>query len=128
MKKAKISPRDLTRHLREEAALIHDTELDDDGNVIYINKAEQLGRVVWRKALGWVEECIKDDGTIEKKDHPPQQWAITLIFDRVEGKAAQSVPDEMSRISVADKVSEISKNQISSLTDAVVEAALDGDS
>ena len=94
---------------------MHSTIADENGNLQAINNLEALARSVWTYALGR-EEKLRD-GKIKK--HLPSQWAIGVLFDRLEGKVVpQSTPDkDINGPTVADKVSELGKKTINELDD-----------
>ena len=105
----------LTLHLRQLSAEAH--SIADDGDVI--TKAEAMALLLWNYALGW-EEADPDDPekTIQ---HKPQQWAISLIYDRLEGKAPTAIEDMSGTMTTADKVSELAKNNLNAMALTVVE-------
>lgn len=90
--------------------------ITDDGTVI--TKAEAMAMLLWNYALGW-EEADPDDPKKTIK-HKPQQWAISLIYDRLEGKAPSAVEDTSGTMTAADKVSELAKNNLNAMAVTVV--------
>jgi hypothetical protein len=104
----------LTMHLRQLAKEAH--SVADDESII--TKAEAMADLLWKYALGW-EEPDPDDPDKRIK-HKPQQWAMTMIYDRLEGKAANAMEDTNSVMTAADKVGEMAKNQVNALTMSVV--------
>ena len=108
----------LTKHLRALAAEI---ETSDD-NFNLITRAEMLAMVVWKKALGWVEPArMQGDVVLVKAAvHKPESWAIQLIYDRIEGKAPQAVPDAKGRLTAAEKVSELVKSKLNAEAELAV--------
>ena len=114
-KRVRFSTRQLTQHLRELAADY--VSIDNEGNPI--TRGEQLAVIIWEKALGWTETCIKDEKQ-EEIYHKPEAWAIALVFERMEGKAPAAVPDDKGTLTTADKVEEIVKSRINSIAEAVL--------
>lgn len=94
---------------------MHSTIADENGNLQAINNLEALARSVWTYALGR-EEKLKD-GKIKK--HLPSQWAIGVLFDRLEGKVMpQSTPDkEKDMPTAAEKVSELGRDKLNDLVE-----------
>ena len=100
----------LSKYLR---ALALDVEsMTDDGDPV--TKAQKLADLVWKYALGAVDE---KDST---KKAPPAVWAITLLYERIEGKVPIAVPDESGR-SLTDKVSDLGKAKANALAEAAAE-------
>lgn len=92
---------------------LHSTIIDREGNSQAIDNLEALARSVWTYALGR-EERLRD-GKIKK--HLPSQWAIGVIFERLEGKVMpQSTPDKIKDMpTAAEKISELSKKQLNDM-------------
>ena len=113
-----LGPGQLTKHLRALAAEIETS--DSDGNLI--TRAEQLALVVWKKALGWTDPAKKQGDVILTKEviHKPESWAIQLIYERIEGKAPQAIPDAKGRLTAAEKVSELAKSKLNAEAESVV--------
>lgn len=117
--KREYNTKAVTRHIREigEEA---DAIVSETAGSITRNQA--LAHLLWKIAFGW-EETVTDeaerneDGTfkIRKVRHQPQQWAIVLLIDRQEGKTPQAIDDDAGRISVADRVDEVRKNQLNAI-------------
>lgn len=105
------SSKQLTKHLRELAAEAH-TWSEECG---VITKGEALAKLLWNKALGYEEETVDDEGVKKKQFHPPASWAIQLIYDRMEGKTPQAVPEDEGRIRAVDKVSELARSRVNAL-------------
>ena len=130
MAKEKISSRALTEKLREIMAEIHTTDLKD-GEMVMKTNCERLAEILADRALGWDEEVEIADkkvpGGVKRKQvkHPPEKWAIVMVYERMEGKTPTAVADETSGIKVADKVSELAVDAINRLTE---EETTDGDS
>jgi hypothetical protein len=94
----------------------------ESGDDKMATKAEALARVVWDMALGWVEEVdVFKDGAkvgVAKKKHPPAQWAINLVYDRAEGKAAQAGDTGEKKSDVSDRISQRTKDRVNKLAEA----------
>lgn len=112
-KRARYSSRQLTLHLREMAAEIQ--TMNDEGDLI--TRGEALAALLWKKALGY--ESL-DEESKEAIYHKPEAWAISLIWERMEGKAPVSIPDDKGVLTAADKISELVKSRINAITEAAV--------
>jgi hypothetical protein len=99
----------ITKHLRELAASLSD-QIDDQGHAL--TKAQALAKVIWERALGWTE--ILDAGA--EKKHPPEPWAISLIYDRTEGRCPTALDVGSNKGTVADRVSDLGRTKINDLT------------
>jgi hypothetical protein len=129
MPQQQFDNRALTRKLRELALTVHDTRMNDEGEVEYTTKGEALAEEVFKSALGHWEE-IEEKGdvpgqvTTKKVWRKPEAWAKQFIWDRLEGKSPTALPDDKGGLSVGDKVSELAKARINQMT----EEQTDGDS
>lgn len=94
----------VTTHLRQLA--VEAESISDDGSII--TKAEALALLLWRYALGFEE--VDPDDPAKRIRHRPQQWAVVLLYDRLEGKAVPASEDEDNVMTAADRVSELAKN------------------
>jgi hypothetical protein len=110
--KQKITSRDLTRFLRELGAEVH--TIDNEGKVI--TRAEALAEAIWKRALGYSETNKKGEDVY----HPPEMVAIQLIYERVEGRAAVSLPEDKKGQSVAERVTELGKSRINRSAESAV--------
>ena len=111
---ARTNSKQLTLHLKQLSAEAH--SVSDDGDVI--TRAEAMSLLLWDYALGWEEKDPDDPAKMVR--HRPAQWAIQLIYDRLEGKAPNAVDDKSGTMTAADKVSELAKNRINAMTLSVV--------
>lgn len=121
----KYSNRELTTHLRELAATLHDCveEYDiDSGRKIprARTKGQALAEEVFKRATGWSEEREDDEGNVKQVYHKPESWAIALIWDRMEGKTPQAVAEDETRVKAKDKVSDMAKQRINALVPAAI--------
>jgi hypothetical protein len=114
-KKLKYDNKELTKHLRELAAQMHDVLVDEDLQTRARTKGQALCELVYEKALGRVEKKIDEEGVEQIIVHKPEQWALQLIFDRMEGRAPQAVPDNEGKRTAKDQVSAIAKGTINQL-------------
>lgn len=113
-KPKKYNSKELTNHLRQLAAEAHDWS-EKDG---LITKGEALARLLWAKALGWEEVQIDDEGNERTVKHPPEAWAIQLVYDRMEGKTPQAVTEDEARMTAADQVRELARARLNQLAAA----------
>jgi hypothetical protein len=112
------NPRQLTKHLRQMAAEVH--TIDDDGALI--TKGEALADLLWKRALGFVDTIRDDEGREKKIEIGPQQWAVQMVYDRMEGRTPQAIDEDETRVSAAERVRELSASRLNGLAKrAVVE-------
>lgn len=93
--------------------------VDDEGNII--TRAEILAKILVKKAMGYVE-IIEGVEIV----HPPERWAIELLYDRMEGRVAAAEPEKLTSKTVAEKVGHMAKLSINSMTKAVVKGPTNG--
>ncbi len=124
MKTQKFNNRQLTRYLQEIMLEIHDTRLDAKGEVDFVTKGRALAELLVRKALGGEEIVVEegDDGkpVTTKVFRKPEAWAIQCIYERLEGRVPQALPDDKSGITAADKVDQLIKDRLNKMTAAAV--------
>ncbi len=101
----------LTTELRKLAQEIH--TVDDAGAPI--TKEQALAALIWKQALGWVEEVRDDKGAVKRTLHPPVAWAQSMLFERIEGKAQVTQEQTGARISAKETVSELAKQRLNAL-------------
>lgn len=115
----RFSGKELTKHLRELAAEAEG--LAPDGGVE--TKARALAALVWKKALGY--KAMEMRGEADKRvmievEHPPESWAIQLIWNRLEGKEPQSSVEDAGKITAAERVGELARNRVNTMATAAV--------
>jgi hypothetical protein len=76
-------------------------------------KAEALARLMWKMALGYKEEDVKTGKAVIVH---PDKGMMSLLFDRIEGRASMSGDLNPNKRTVADRISEQSKDRLNSLT------------
>jgi len=89
----------------------------DGGDVV--SNAEQLARTIWKKALGYTETRIKAGYPVDKV-HDAAAWAIQLLMDRMEGKAATIQPEAEKGISAVERIGELAVETVNRLTEEAV--------
>lgn len=102
----------LSKWLREIAEEETEFIKDDNGEDRMVTKAEAVARLIWKKALGYSEKKINSKGIEVTENHPPDRAMMSMIFDRIEGRAPVSTDMGKKKRSVADKVSEQGKLRI----------------
>jgi len=111
---------DLVREIASEQTEVAKGGTPEQDRVM--TKAEALARVIWDMALGWKEEedLIRDGQVVGKrvKTYPPAQWAISLVYDRAEGKAAQAGDSGTTNPTVAERITDRTKNCLNKLAEA----------
>lgn len=107
----------LTDHLRKVLEKAHEELVDGE----FVSKGEALAALLVRKALGHTSVQRDDNGNEVEVVHKPESWAITYVFDRIEGKVPQP-PDETKLQSALakDKVSELARERASALAKKIV--------
>jgi hypothetical protein len=106
----------LSKYLR---ALALDVEtIDDKGDPI--TKAAALATLVWKHALGFKRPVDEHKPDGPKETVPPAVWAIDLLYNRIEGKIPLAVVEDQGR-SLTEKVSDLGKAKINSMTEATTE-------
>jgi hypothetical protein len=110
-KPKRYNTKDLTNHLRQLAAEAHDWS-EDDG---VITRGEALARLLWRKALGYTETKINDEGAEVEVVHEPAAWAMQMVYERMEGKTPQAITEDEARITAAERVRELAASRLNSL-------------
>lgn len=103
----------LSKFLRSLALDIETT--DDDGDPV--TKAAALAALVWKYALGFTEVDVKTNTELK---HEPDWRAVTLLFDRIEGKVISAPPEEIGH-SLVEKVTEMGRARANSLAKAAAE-------
>lgn len=121
-KRSRFNNRELTNKLRELASEVHDVQLDEGGEAVVTTKGEALGEMLFQKALGHTETVIEEDPdtpgrAVERKVvHKPEAWAIQLIYDRLEGKTPQALPEKDGGLTAAQKVRELAIARVNRMT------------
>lgn len=105
----------LTAELRKLA--VEAIDVSPDGTPV--TREQILSLLIWNQALGWTETWWETDssGNRIKREvkHKPVPWAQQYLFERMEGKAAQAMPEENGGVKAADKVRQLAKDRINSL-------------
>lgn len=77
-----------------------------------VTKAEALARLMWKMALGWTEKNI---GTGIVTVHAPDRGMMSLIFDRVEGRAVPVNSALGKRRPLPNRVSDENKKRLNNM-------------
>jgi len=117
MAKKSYNTKEVTKFLRELAAEAHTISVEDGA---VITKGEALARLLWDKALGYVEKKMDDEGNETEIPHEPASWAIQLVYDRMEGRVPQSITEEAGGMTAAERVSEMSKRRLNDRATSVI--------
>lgn len=86
-----------------------------------LTKGEALSILLWNIALGYEDVFYKkdpNDPTKQIRDvvyHKPQQWAIQMIYERLEGKVPNTAEEVDDRAPLADRVSELAVSRVNAL-------------
>ncbi len=112
----------LSKFIREIASEEYDDPIIKarGEEAVMVTKAEAIARHIWNVALGYVEEIdICKDGVktgVKLETHRPDKWAISIIWDRMEGRVGQADTKAGSdKASLADKVSEQGKKRLAQI-------------
>lgn len=110
----------LSQFVREIALEKTQLEKNIDGEDKMVSKAEALARLIWKRALGYIEIRINDDGTKTEIIHLPDRVYVAMIFDRMEGRAPLMNPEKGDKRSIADKVSEQGKKRSNKIAEGSI--------
>lgn len=102
----------LTEELRKLATEAIDIR-PDTGDPI--TREQKLAEMIWRQALGWSEKVRDINGDLVDKVYPPVAWCQQFLYERMEGKAPNSLPDVEGGIRAVDKVRDLAKARLNSL-------------
>jgi len=103
----------LSQALRDLSQEAHDTDGDRTKT-----RADCLAEFIWNAALGYKAKVWNEKkGGLIEKEFGPQTWAIALIFDRLEGKVPMAEDDASPGATLAQRVAEISKDNINKLAE-----------
>ena len=102
----------LTRHLKMLAHEIETTNAKGD----IVTKAEALAALIWKYALGFEEE--DPDNKDLKIRRRPEQWAIYLVYERLEGRTPMAEADDAHKGTAAQKVTDLGVAAINTFSDA----------
>lgn len=98
----------------EETEFVKDPENVEDKMA---TKAEALARLIWKRALGYTEKKINADGTSTEYIHAPDKGCMSLIFDRMEGKAPAALDEGDEKLTVAERISEQGRKRVNKVLD-----------
>jgi hypothetical protein len=76
----------LTKFLKQIGEEQTELVKNKDGEEILVSRMEALARLIWKCAIGYVEDVTHDDGSKTIHVCAPDRAAWHLIFDRIEGK------------------------------------------
>lgn len=107
----KLYGKHLTEELRKLA--VEAVDITPDGDPI--TRQQKLARMIWNYALGWSEKLRDADGNLVEKIHPPVAWAMQYLYERMEGRAPNAMPESEAGIKATDKVRELAKQRLNAL-------------
>ncbi|KKL17564.1 hypothetical protein LCGC14_2484310 [marine sediment metagenome] len=76
-------------------------------------KAEALGRLIWKCALGYTEE---DPKTGAITTHAPSLSYMKILLDRIEGRVTD-INISKSKKSIADRIQETTKKKLNKMAE-----------
>jgi hypothetical protein len=109
----------VSEHLRTLAGQFHIKGADGKK----LTKAEHLAQLIWNFALGYNEY---DEETGETRRVKPSTWAIHLILDRLEGKVGSNDMQNLSKATLADEISDMTKEDVNAMAESAVKGASSG--
>lgn len=98
------------RQIAEEETEFEKGPHNDEDRMV--TKAEALARLIWKRALGYSEMRSGKDGKPVEYTYSPDKGCMSLIFDRMEGKAPAALDEGDEKLTVAERVSEQGKKRI----------------
>ncbi len=98
----------LSSHLRKIAQ--EATEVNSEGGMI--TKSEALARLMFKMALGYT---VKDVKTNVEITYAPDKGMISLLWDRIEGRAGPVNDSDAQKRSLPKKVSDENKKRANNL-------------
>ena len=101
----------LSKWLRQIAEEPTEFIKDDNNEDRMATKAEAIARLIWKKALGYTTTEVVKGETINTI-YAPDKGMISLLYDRIEGRAPVSTDVGGKQRSTADRVSEQGKSRI----------------
>lgn len=107
----KLGGKRLTDELRKLAA--EAVTITDDGTPV--TREQQLSAMIWKQALGWTEQVRDQDGNLVERVHPPVAWCQQFLFERMEGRAPNAMPDAEGGVRATDKVRDLAKQRLNAL-------------
>lgn len=107
----RVTGKRLTDELRKLAA--EAVTITDDGTPV--TREQQLSAMIWKQALGWTEQVRDQDGDLQERVHPPVAWCQQFLFERMEGRAPNAMPDAEGGVRATDKVRELAKQRLNGL-------------
>ena len=115
----------LSKFIREIASEEYDDPIikAKGEEAVMVTKSEAIARHIWNVALGYVEEVAIYEGGVKTgvklETHRPDKWAISIIWDRMEGRVGQTDTKPGSdKASLADKVSEQGKKRLAQIANS----------
>ena len=103
----------LQKWLTEIGRESNDEKLGSDGRITTITNDEQLARMIWQRALGYIETSTDKNGQEHVTIHLPDAKAQQFIFERREGKAAEV--HEGDGLTAGQKIANDIKDQLNDL-------------
>lgn len=101
----------------EEIAKENDAFIDDGEGGRMGTKAEALGRLIWKYALGYKEEDPKTGVVVI---HPPSLSHLKILLDRIEGRVTDVSVAKAGK-SLADRVKDTTKSKLNKMAEDSVE-------
>lgn len=110
------NPRIMAGKFLSEALRNLASEAHDIGESSEIRtRAQCLAKIVWDHALGFTKLVQNKEGKSVEQKVEPRVWAISLIFDRLEGRVPMSEDGTSEKVTLADRVDKISKKSFEEL-------------
>jgi len=113
----------LSKFIREIASETHDDPVikAKGEEAVMLTKAEAIARHIFKLALGYEEEVDVLDKAgkkigIKPVHHQPDKWAISVIWDRMEGRVgAADLKAGSDKASLVDRVSGLGAKRVNQI-------------
>lgn len=102
----------MKRIISKELAKLSDETVAALPDGTEVTRGELLARLLWDRALGYVEKIRDAEGNQKAVQHAPEAWALQTILERLEGKAATVLETPETSITATDKVRDVLKERL----------------
>jgi hypothetical protein len=106
----KVAGKFLSEALRNLANEAHDTDGSETKT-----RAQCLAQLVWDYALGYTKKVRNKEGKLVDQIIEPRTWAITLLFDRLEGRVPLQNDETESTVSLLSRIEKLNFKQFQDL-------------
>ena len=103
----------ISKYLTEMADIQDAFLKDSTGEDRMCTRAEALGNIIWKNALGYSE--VGDSGVVI--NHGPSLSYMKILLERIEGRVTD-VSATKSKKSIADRIKETTKSKINDIAES----------